>query len=504
MTSPANDTSELTAYALGELQAHQATDIHRLLTDCPAAISELEQIEAVTDALRQHAPIPQERLNPDQRHAVLRPVQVPRRIAPLQPRPIVHRPSAFWPVMGGIMKAAAVVTVAGFAYWLGRHGDLMPDGTGPAIAGPQKSVEAPTAPGMPPQVEVVNAAPQVQAPGPAAAPPPEKLMVNVNTSEPRAVEASMTPKTPLAVLPAALPPQKTVSTAPALTSETVARRQKQKTPDAVVVSPPTSKAAPSVHAVTRPNPELAFVTTLKRDMDQLPVHPADIRPAPTSSGKKELMASPAPVGSSKATTEVKPRPASEIYIHAWHAEVASCPWNPATRLLRVTLQLPPNQAAAADSANAFPLRVAFDRRHVREFRRLCERHTPAASMDTSGTQTVWYEFQPASDEAIRSGRPIATVTLEKGRFTVPSDGPFDGSKLSVLDRGIPWTTAREDFLFESAVVGFSMLLRGDHNSPALNHQVILGLAEKGRGSDSGGERSRFIKQVVDARRAAGL
>jgi hypothetical protein len=239
-------------------------------------------------------------------------------------------------------------------------------------------------------------------------------------------------------------------------------------------------------------------------MDQLTVHPADIRPALTSSGKKELMASPAPVGLSKAATEAKPRPASEIYIHAWHAEVASCPWNPDTRLMRVTLQLPPNQAAAADSTNAFPLHVAFDRRHVREFRRLCERHTPATSMDTSGTETVWYEFQPVSDEAIRNGRPIATITLEKGRFTLPSDGPFDGSKLSVLDRGVSWAAAREDFLFESAVVGLSMLLRGDHSSPALNHQVILGLAEKGRGTDSSGERSRFIKQVIDARQSAGL
>ncbi len=502
MTSPANDTSELTAYSLGELQAHQAADIHRLLSSCPAALSELEQIEAVTDALRQHAAIPLDRLNPDQRHAVLRPVQMPRRISPMQPRPVMRRPSAFWPVMQGILKTAAVVTVAGLAYWLGRHTDQTPGGTVPAVAGTQKPVEVPTAPLMPPPAEILTVTSAVQAPELAASSPPEKRMAN--TSEPGAIETSMTPKTPLGVLPEPLPPQKVVLTAAPSPSETVARRQKPKAAATVVVSPPTSKAASSVHAVTRPNPELAFVTTLKRDMDQLPVHPADIRPALTSSGKKELMASPAPVGSSKATAEAKPRPASEIYIHAWQAEVASCPWNPATRLLRVTLQLPPNQAAAADSANAFPLRVAFDRRHVREFRRLCERHTPATSMDTSGTQTVWYEFQPASDEAIRSGRPIATITLEKGRFTLPSDGPFDGSKLSVLDRGITWATAREDFLFESAVVGFSMLLRGDHSSPALNHQVILGLAEKGRGSDSSGERSRFIKQVVDARRAAGL
>jgi anti-sigma factor RsiW len=498
MTSPANDTSELTAYALGELQAHQAADIHRLLTDCPAAISELEQIEAVTDALRQHAPIPQERLNPDQRHAVLRPVQMPRRITPMQPRPIMRRPSAFWPVMGGIMKAAAVVAVAGFAYWLGRHTDLTPGQATPEVAQPEKPAQAPTPTLTPPPAEALTASAPVQAPVPNPSSRPEHLVAGV--TEPKVAGPSPS-KAPVLVVPAALPPQKPTP-APAVAKTT---SPKEKAPARVVASPSKDKTFPITPlAVTRPNAELAFVTILKRDIDQLPVHPADIRPAPARSSSKELMASPAPVNPPKSTAETKPRLASEVYIHAWQAEVASCPWNPATRLLRVTLQLPPNQAAATDSSNAFPLRVAFDRRHVREFRRLCERHTPATSMDTSGTQTVWYEFQPASDEAIRSGRPIATVTLEKSRFTVPSDGPFDGSKLSVLDRGVTWTAAREDFLFESAVVGFSMLLRGDHNSPALNHQVILSLAEKGRGSDSSGERSRFIRQVVDAGRAAGL
>jgi hypothetical protein len=99
---------------------------------------------------------------------------------------------------------------------------------------------------------------------------------------------------------------------------------------------------------------------------------------------------------------------------------------------------------------------------------------------------------------------VATVTLEKGRFTMPSVGPFDGSKLAVLDRGASWQAAREDFLFESAVVGFGMLLRGDHRSPALNHQVVLSLAEKAKGSDASGERARFIREVSHARQAAGL
>jgi hypothetical protein len=476
MTSPANDTSELTAYALGELQAHQATDIHRLFADCPAATSELEQIEAVTDALRQYAPIPQERLNPEQRHAVLRPVQMPRRIAPMQPRQPVRKPSSFWPVMGGLLKAAAVITVTGFAYWMGRHADLgSPTVT---VAEVEKNV-APAPSKIEPakQPELVSApASKRVAPALVKAAPPAPIVAEV---KPAPAE-----KIPVVVIASEAP-----KTAPA--------------PKAVVVVS-NAKPAPAVPiAVTRPNAELAFVSTGKQEVDQFAIRPADIRPAPVKVNPKELLASPAPLQAPKPAADAKPRIASELYIHAWRSEVTSCPWNPTTRLLRVTIQLPPNQPAA-ESAAAFPLQVSFDRRYVREFRRLCERHTAAAEMTTSGTQTVWYEFQPVSDEAIRTGRPVATVTLEKGRFTMPSVGPFDGSKLAVLDRGASWQAAREDFLFESAVVGFGMLLRGDHRSPALNHQVVLSLAEKAKGSDASGERARFIREVSHARQAAGL
>jgi hypothetical protein len=476
MTSPANDTSELTAYALGELQAHQATEIHRLLTDCPAATSELEQIEAVTDALRQYAPIPQERLNPDQRHAVLRPVQMPRRIAPMQPRQVVRKPSSFWPVMGGLLKAAAIITVTGFAYWMGRHADL----------GSQTVAVA----------EVEKAA----APAPLKIEPAKQPgMVSIPAAKPAAlVVAKATPPAPTVAEVKPAPAEKI----PVVVITPKAPKPAPATKVEVVVSKP--KAAPVVPvAVTRPNAELAFVSTGKQEIDQFAIRPADIRPAPVKVDPKDLLASPAPLQAPKPAADAKPRIASELYIHAWRAEVASCPWNPATRLLRVTIQLPPNQPAT-ELASTFPLQVAFDRRYVREFRRLCERHTAASDMTTSGTQTVWYEFQPISDEAIRTGRPVATITLEKGRFTTPSVGPFDESKLAVLDRGASWQAAREDFLFESAVVGFGMLLRGDHRSPVLNHEIVLSLAEKAKGSDSSGERARFIREVGHARQAAGL
>jgi hypothetical protein len=492
MTSPANDTSELTAYSLGELQAHQATDIHRLLTECPAATSELEQIEAVTDALRQFAPMPQDRLNPEQRHAVLRPVNMPRRITPMQPRQPVKKGSSFWPVMRTVMKAAAVVTVTGAAYWMGRQTDL--GGAAATLATNDKEPVQVVSPDVDAQEKTDVKV--VETPRPAVEP---LLVKTTPPPAPAVVEAKVTLPVPApAPLPAKIP---VVVLAP---EEEKPAPKLPAPPAPEVIVAPAPKAAPvAVVAVTRPNDQLGFVSTGKDETDQISLRPANFRPLPAKVNAKEMLASPAPVQPSRNAAESKPRTASEVYIHAWRSEVVSCPWNPATRLLRVTLQVPPNQPAT-ESASTFPLQVSFDRRYVREFRRLCERHIAAAEMNTSGIQTVWYEFQPVSDEAVRTGRPVATVTLEKSRFTTPNVGPFDSSKLAVLDRGTAWASAREDFLFESAVVGFGMLLRGGHNSPALNHEVVLSLAEKGKGADASGERAKFIREVNDARRAAGL
>lgn len=475
MTSPANDTSELTAYALGELNPHQAGDIHKLLSDCPAATSELEQIEAVTDALRQRAPIPQDRLLPEQRHAVLHPSHLPRRIAPMMPRQAVKKSSSLWPVLGGLVKAAAVITLTGVAYWAGRHTDI--------------SQQTPTVAEVP-----VNLVPTEKE---KSSPPLAPILVKAPAPQTVAV-VKPAPAPEVKVAPAAPAPEKTpviVVAAPAV---------KPAPPVQLVVSAPAP--APTLvqpAAVTRSSADVAFISTSRQASDQFSLRPAQIRPLPVKATGKDAFASPVPV---KPTAESKPDAKAskvDVYIHSWKAEIASCPWNKSTRLLRVTMLLPADQPAAT-TANSYPLDVTFDSRYVREFRRLSERHLPAAELRSAGTQTVWYEFQLVSDDVGAAGRAVASVTLDKGRFTTQSVGPFDGSKLNVLDRGLSWQSAREDFIFETAVIGLGMLLRGDHQSPSLDHQLVLALAEKGKGTDASGERARFIRHVTDARRAAGL
>jgi hypothetical protein len=171
-------------------------------------------------------------------------------------------------------------------------------------------------------------------------------------------------------------------------------------------------------------------------------------------------------------------------------------------LLRLVIQLPANQAAVTSASEAaFPMQVAFDPLTVKQFRLLGERHLAAPQLDQAGTHVVWYEFEPNGKPSPAS-RQIATVTVPNTRFTQKAVGPFDDSKLQVLDRGFTLDNARDDFLFESAVVGFGMLMRGTPQIGSLDHELVLTLASRAKAESP--ERSRFIKLVQDVQKAAGL
>lgn len=484
MKSSPQENADLTAYALGELHARQAREIHALLADCPAAIHELEQVEAVTDALRQGAPIPLERLRPEQRHAVLYPASLPRRTGPLVSRPVPRRPSVFKPVMSGLLKAAAVVTLTGAAYIIGRQG--ITEKGAPSVTAARET------PPTPPKQVVSEEAPSV----------PEYPPVELIASTPVPVVVDSIPS---AGLPSLVPP----AAEPVVT---VALSNSEQTPPATKVPEVETrvlelKTAPVVAKVPRPLPmttpgkHVEFVSASRHPVDQFALTPSQIRPLPVKLNSKEILAAPAPL---KQTSEPRDNSRSrtpDIYIHSWKAEVSTCPWNEAHRLLRVTIQLPADQPAALSKA-AYPLRVNFDPINVREYRQLCERHQPAAELRQSGTHVVWYEFVP--NGVVDGTRNVATVTLDKGHFTTQTIGPFDGTRLSIQDRGVVWSEAREDFIFDSAVVGFGLLMRGMPGAPQLDHDLVLDLAMKAKGKDADGERARFIKLVNEAAGAAGL
>ena len=456
------DNPHFTAYTLGELDAAQAREIHETLHENSAAVHELEQIEAVTDALRHGAPIPNARLTPDQRHAVLHPSNLPRFVQPMMPRPApVKKPAVFWSTFNVVLKAAAVIALTGSAFLLGWQ---MQPQAAPSVA------EV-----TPPSTEPVKA--QIK---PVIAEAPPKQPAPAVIAEPKPVS---TPAKPVLV----------VAEAPKPAPIVIAK---------VAEDPKPAPQPPLNLGFTLPHGAAAFASTSKEPTGKFTLLPALVRPAPA---KKDAQAFAAPVSNANAKAAVKPAMASELLIHSWQSEVATCPWNETHRLLRIVIQLPANQTAVTSvNAAAFPMEIAFDPLAVKQFRFLCERHIAAPELEKAGTHVVWYEFEPngKSDIKAPAARQIATVTVGNTRFTQKTVGPFDDSKLQVLDRGFTLENARDDFVFESAVVGFGMLMRGAGQLGSLNNELVLSLATRAKAESP--ERARFIKLVQDAQRAAGL
>lgn len=473
------DNPHFTAYALGELSAEEARELHEMLAVTPAAAHELEQIEAVTDALRHGAPIPQARLTHEQRYAVLHPSNLPRRVQPMLPRTTVKRPRAtFWPMVGSVLKAAAVIAVSGAAFVAGwSFSSVAKDAAtvaGTPAKAPEKKPVAGTSESKPAPQKVVSAPqPQVAA--------VEQVRRKLTASKPEPVKVTEpVPTKSVAEAKVAPAPQ----------------------PVAVGVSAPP---APAVTGTTNfgfmaPPGQRVFASTTKQSSDQFSVRPSLIKPAPPKP-KGEMLASPQ---LPNAKNEPKPARVNDLYIHSWKAEVAACPWNQAHRLLRLVIQLPADQPAVMTPDAAFPVQVSFDPVHVKQFRMLSERHLPASELRSAGTHVLWYEFQPNGANDVPRDRQIANVTMPNARFTAQAVGPFDSSKLQVIDRGYSLQNARDDFVFEAAVVGFGLLMRGTGQTGDLNLDLVLNLAKQVKGIDASGDQARFIRLVQDARRVAGL
>lgn len=176
--------------------------------------------------------------------------------------------------------------------------------------------------------------------------------------------------------------------------------------------------------------------------------------------------------------------------------------------MRVLVQLPADQPASTSPSNIYPLQITFDTLTVRSYRLLSESHVAPEAGNNAAAHVMWYEVVPngaAPEQSRETGRSVATVTVPNARFISQTVGPFDSSKLRALDRGQSWENARDDFVFETAIVGFGMLLRGEENLGSLNHELVLKLAEKAQGNAAkNDERTKFIKLVQEARRVTGI
>lgn len=474
------DRPDLTAYALGELPPGQEREMREWIASDPGAQIELARIEAISEALHHGAAIPMAKLTLQQRQNVLTPPRGPRIMTPMMPRqPVARREPRMMPFVLGVAKVAAAITLAAGGYMLGRHIQA-PASPDVAKSDAPKSTPTPQKPVDLAPLKSVPVRPHANA----------EMVAEFPTPAPASLVAAVEKQpSPAAAAPATPVPQPMVATS--------------STP-ATVETPKVTPAAPAAATIA---PEAKGYATVNRDpVARITVRPYETRPAPVKL-KGDVLASPmTPAGpAAKSPANDKGR-APELYIQSWKAEVATCPWSPAHKLMRVLLQLPADQPASVSPANTYPMQISFDKLAVRNYRLLSESHVPPHAGTATAAHVVWYEIVPNGNEAIReAGRSVASVTVPGARFNSQTVGPFDGSKLQVLDRGVKWENAREDFLFETSIVGFGLLLRGEENLGALNHELVLKIARMAAGDKApDGERAKFIRLVQEAKRVTGI
>lgn len=470
MNPESPDHPDLTAYALGELSPGQERDMRAWIASDPDVQAELARIEQIGDALHHGAPMPAAKLTPQQRQNVLTPPRGPRILTPMMPRqPVVRRQSRISPFLAGVTKIAAVIAVTAGAFMLGKH-----------VGGPVSSSVAKT------DVPEIKSKPQPIA----QVIPLRSTPVKVETPAPVEQAPKPAPVIAAKVEPAPAPESKPVVAAPK---------------PAPVVATVAQTAKP---VITPPVPDTTGYTAVTRDpIARVIIRPFETRPVPVKI-KGDALASPiSPAAAAPQPAANGKARAPELAIQSWKAEVASCPWNPSHKLMRVLVQLPADQAASASPANTYPAQVSFDNLAVKGYRLLSESHVPPQPGTNAAAHVMWYEVIPngSGDGSRENGRQVATITVPNARFNSQTVGPFDSSKLQVLDRGVKWENAREDFLFETSIVGFGLLLRGEENLGMLNHELVLKIAEKAQGDKAAdGERAKFIKLVQEARRVTGI
>ena len=461
------DHPDLTAHVLGELDAEHSEAMVRWMESHPEASAEAGHIADLAQMLAESAPVTFQTLLPHQRAAVLSGPQRVRQLvaAARQAQPRGGRSLSVIQALGRL-AAAAVMLITGYI-------------AGAYLRKPAPAVVVviPAAKPAGDHKAEVSKTPPFRA---KEVPPPvvaEASRVEVPKSAEPVVSPAPEPKSVLKVATAAkvdLPP---------------AAPQPQ-----VVV------AQSHNHVLS-----LAFVSTFKGGLTQVSLRPSETRPLGPKPEKGLVNAAPM-----TATNKVASLPAPrvvkqpELLIHSWKAEVASCPWDESHRLVRLVVQMPGEQPAASSASNSYPLQMNFSPNTVRSYRPLGERIVPASKADSPAFHIIWYEVVPNGPAVEGATRTLGDIMLPNARFTTQAMAPFDSSKLHVLDRGISWRSAQEDFLFESAVVAFGLLLKGEKDTGGLNHSLVLDLAERSKQADRTGEHAKFVKLVQEARQVAGL
>jgi hypothetical protein len=225
---------------------------------------------------------------------------------------------------------------------------------------------------------------------------------------------------------------------------------------------------------------------------------------------------------------------------ASHIEVASCPWSPTHRLVRVGLKARVLKQQEKDELVADDLRIrvefnpalvgayrliGYDRRYLSQGASDAERTN---QIHSGQTVTALYEVVPvgqrisSTDEPLKYQKPAElTAAAAKSRnelLTVKlkytdlqlDPARFQGyrtQEFAVVDRGTNVKQASDDFKFAAAVASFGMVLRDSPHKGSASYDLVLALAGQAvrhpAGAAADDRRAEFLDLVQQARQIRG-
>ncbi len=454
-----HDNPDITAFFLGELEPAAAARTRGLIACSPEAHAEFERIKLAISALQAGAMVPQQSLTPRQREMVLAKGQKLARASKILP--FKEGPGRKSTGTSLVFKFAAAACLTIGAFLIGRQMAFPPS----AVTIAQKDTER------------------------SVPPPPQKVAPVVQTS---IAENNIVPERKPDI---ESPPANEAEAAPLPAPPIVARVEDQAK---TLPQPPATPSRAASHSLK------SFVITASQPEAVINLRPDLVRPSKIGQTEFAGVVLAAPMIQSlkpSANALVSPRkaePQPSLVIHSLKADIATCPWDGARLLMRCVIRVPVDQAAIDSNQNEYSLAVKFDPARVRAYRLIMDKHAPPGGTSILGTRAAWYELIPVSANTATLEKPTSLGVIKM----VQPRGSKDSQTLSLLDRGLSWTEASDDFAFETAVTGFNLLRQGASNIGALNYKLVLDLAEQSKSEDLHGDRARFIEMVEKAQKAA--
>jgi len=185
--------------------------------------------------------------------------------------------------------------------------------------------------------------------------------------------------------------------------------------------------------------------------------------------------------------------------YALATDVASAPWEPSHRVLRVGVQGPRSGVAPPIEGNR--VTVAFDGKSVVAYRFVGDGHAASATDSdgratptTGGSFTALFEVVPQRGATPSAPEHLADVSLHYA----DRSGQTLGVSTRADDSGAPFAGASSDFRFAVSVAGFGLLLSGDAG-PRYSYDDVVTMATAARGSGFDGAGGGFIDMVQSAK-----